>query len=110
MWHREEAAAPRCLQRRLASRCAGLGSTIPASLNGLSVAAHPITSMSNERANLIPKRVLTVLAVTITAVLVPSLALAQATRPTTEPVAAADDPLVGLNLPENAPLKVLIDY
>ena len=37
---------------------------------------------------------------------------AQATRPATEPAAAAaaDDTLVGLNLPENAPLKVLIDY
>src|SRR3954451_7002910 len=31
---------------------------------------------------------------------------AQATRPATSPA----DPLVSLNLPENAPLKVLIDY
>src|SRR3954447_1863345 len=41
-----------------------------------------------------------------------SLAQAQAqpTRPATAPAAAPADPLVSLNLPENAPLKVLIDY
>src|SRR3954454_12753770 len=51
------------------------------------------------------------LAATVFVALVPSTLRAQATRPTTEPAAgAADDPLVGLNLPENAPLKVLIDY
>lgn len=33
---------------------------------------------------------------------------AQSTRPTTEPL--GDDELVGFNLPENAPLKVLLEY
>ena len=66
--------------------------------------------MGKKRAKLVPTRVLT-LAATIAAALVPSLAHAQATRPTTEPAAAAgDETLVALNLPENAPLKVLIDY
>jgi general secretion pathway protein D len=43
------------------------------------------------------------------AVAVPA-ARGQATRPATVPTTAPTDALVSLNLPENAPLKVLMDY